>query len=127
MKISEMVFEFLKDQGLCPKYDDDGDIFFKYQMAGFVYIVDDDDELFFRLAMPNIFEVTDDNRMMVLEAINKVNVDVKVVKAICTPVDNVWLTTEMLMDTTPNLEDFFQRNLHILLGARVRFTEAISE
>ena len=125
MKTSEMVLNYLKEQGLCPQLDDDV-IVFKYQMCTFVFFVDDDDDKFFRLALPSIFDVTEDNRISVLEAANQVNKALKVVKAFV-PNNDVWLSAETLMDETPELNDFVPRILNILLTARQRFYDAINE
>jgi hypothetical protein len=119
-----MVFEYLKQQGLMPSIDEDNDIVFKYQMLTFVFFTDDDDQQFFRLALPNIFDVTEDNRIAVLEAINEVNKLMKVVKLII-PNDDVWATTEIMMDTTPVLDDLFPRLINILMGAQREFYNQI--
>lgn len=125
MKTSEMVLNYLKEQGLCPQLDDDV-IVFKYQMCTFIFFVDDEDDKFFRLALPSIFDVTEDNRISVLEATNEINKAIKVVKAFV-PNNNVWLSAETLMDDTPELDDFVPRILSILLSARQRFYGLISE
>jgi hypothetical protein len=125
MKTSEMVLNYLKEQGFCPQLDDDV-IVFKYQMCTFVFFVDDDDDKFFRLALPSIFDVTEDNRISVLEATNELNKRLKVVKAFI-PNDEVWLSAETLMDETPELDDFVPRILGILFSARQKFYGIISE
>lgn len=117
MKTSERVFEFLKQQGLCPTFDQDNDIVFKYQMLTFIYFNNDEDEQFFRLALPGIYDVTDENRYAVLDAINEVNRGIKVVK-LAIPRDDVWAYTEIMLDSTPELDDFVPRLLNILLTAR---------
>lgn len=126
MKISECVLDFLRQQGFCPNVDDeDGNITFKYQMAGFLYINNDEDDEFFQLIMPAIFEVTDDNREIVLEACNRVSTSVKVLKS-CIIHDDVWLFFETLLDHTPNFEDIIPRALSILQAGRHRFYEEMS-
>lgn len=125
MKTSELLMDYLKKQGLCPERDSDNDIIFKYQMRTFIYFNnDDEDDLFFRLSMPGIYDVTDDNRLAVLEAINEVNKMVKVVKLLI-PRDDVWVNTEILLDTTPVMDDFVPRLLNILMGAQKEFYEQI--
>ena len=119
-----MVFEYLKQQGLCPYYDDDQDIIFKYQMLTFIYFSTDDDPRFFRLAMPGIFDVTDENRVTVLETINEVNKTMKVAKLLI-PRNDVWIATEIMMDSTPVLDDLVPRLLGILLNSRKEFYEQI--
>lgn len=126
MKTTEMVMNFLRQQGFCPEVDEDnGNILFKYQMANFLFVNNDEDEEFFQLLMPGIYDVTDDNRDMVLEAANKVNHSIKVVKA-CVINDNVWLFFENLLDHTPEVEDIIPRALAILQGARQHFYQEIS-
>lgn len=124
MKTSEMVFNYLKNQGLCPNYDKDNDIVFKYQMLTFLFFNTDDDEQFFRLALPGIYDVTEENRNAVLEAINDTNKVMKVVK-LTIPRDDVWALTEIMMDSTPELDDLVPRLLNILIGARKEFYEQV--
>lgn len=121
MKTSENVFNYLKEQGLVPKYNDNGNIEFKYQMRSFIFFSNDDDEQFFQLTMPSIFTVTDDNRMAALEAMNEINDTTKVIKLTVTKNGNVWESTEIMLDSTPELDDFFPRLLNILLNTRQKF------
>ncbi len=119
-----MVFEYLKSQGLMPRIDEDNDIVFKYQMLNFIFFNNDDDEQYFRLALPGIFDVTDENRATVLEAINEVNRVMKVAKTLV-PRNSVWIYAEMLMDSTPVLDDMVPRLLNILMSARQEFYDQI--
>jgi hypothetical protein len=125
MKTSEMVLDYLKEQGLCPQLEDEV-IIFKYQMCTFLFFVDDDDDKFFRLALPSIYDVTEDNRISLLEAANEVNKRLKVAKVFI-PNDDVWVSAETLMDDTPELDDFVPRILNILLSARQKFYEIVNE
>lgn len=121
MKTSEFVFDYLKEQGLVPKYNDQGNIAFKYQMRSFLFFNNDNDEQFFQLTMPSIFEVTDDNRMAVMEAMNEVNDTKKVVKLTVPKSNRVWASAEIMMDSTPELDDLIPRLLNILLSAQQDF------
>ncbi len=121
MKTSENVFNYLKEQGLVPKYNDNGNIEFKYQMRSFIFFANDNDEQFFQLTMPSIFKVTDDNRMAALEAMNQINDTTKVIKLTVTKNGNVWESTEIMLDSTPELDDIFPRLLNILLNTRQKF------
>ena len=104
-----------------PKYNEYGNIAFKYQMRNFLFFNNDDDKQFFQLAMPSIFEVTDDNRMAVMEAMNEVNDTKKVVKLTIPKSNMVWASAEIMMDSTPELDDLIPRLLNILLGAQEDF------
>ena len=119
-----MVFNYLKKQGFCPEFDKDNDIVFKYQMLTILFFNNDEDEQFFRMALPGIYDVTEDNRMAVLEAINETNRIMKVVK-LTIPRDDVWVLAEIMMDSTPELDDLVPRLLNILTGARQEFYDQI--
>lgn len=119
-----MVFDYLRNQGLVPEYDANGNIRFKYQMLNFLYFNNDNDSAFLNLTLPRIYDVTDDNRLAVFEALNEVNENTKVVKVTIAN-DSVWCATEIMMDSTPELDDLFPRLLNILISARNKFYKAI--
>lgn len=126
MKTSERVLEFLRSQGFCPEVDsDNGNIVFKYQMLTFLFINNDEDSDFFQLIMPNIYDVTDDNRDIVLEAVNKTNLSLKVAKAAVLD-DSVYLFFEILLDQSPEVKDIIPRALGILQGTRQTFYENVN-
>lgn len=121
MKTSEMVLDFLRKQGFCPEVDsDNGNIMFKYQMATFLFVNNDKDEEFFQLIMPAICDVSEDNREIMLDAANKINRDMKVVKA-CIMGETVWLFFENLLDQSPEVGSIIERALNILHRARQQF------
>lgn len=126
MKTSEMVLDFLKEQGFLPQVDpDDGCITFKFQMAHFLFVNNDEDEEFFQLLMPAIYDVTEDNREMVFEITNRINRSIKVVKA-CVVDDSVWLFFEILLDHSPEVDSIIPRALQILQGAQQHFYQEIN-
>lgn len=122
----ELMMNFLREEGFCPKEDEFG-IEFKFEGAVFLFIHDEDDEQFFRLMMPNIYDVTDENREVVMSAMNKVNFRVKVVKVISPVPHSVWVAFEVLLDSTPVLGDIVPRALNMLKAGRAAFYEAIQE
>lgn len=122
MKTTEMVLNFLKEQGFCPQVDEHGSIIFKYQMSTFIFMNNDEDEEFFQLGFPGIFDVTEENRELALEAANKVNSKIKVAKVII-PGDDVWVLFEVILDQSPEVGSIIQRGLGILMHARQTFYE----
>ena len=83
----------------------------------------ENDRQYFNIIMPGIFDFADHpeiQRLTVLEAMNKINAQYKVVKCVCDEED-VWLTTEIFIDSTPDIEDFFERLLNILHQSRMEF------
>ena len=121
----DLMKEFLSSQGFKYEQYEDNDIFFKYQMRNFIFMGSDNDETFLRLVMPGVFDVTEDNRAGVLEATNAVSVSMKVVKATIVN-DNVWLSAELLIDSTPVFDDIIPRVLDILLAAQQEFYKQIN-
>ncbi|MCR4922195.1 MAG: hypothetical protein K5945_10905 [Bacteroidaceae bacterium] len=125
MKTTEMVMDFLKKEGFCPKVDEDnGNIVFKYQMCTFLFINNDEDEEFFQLAFPGIYDVTEENRDIALEAANKVNSSIKVAKVIV-PGENVWVLFEVILDQSPEVGNIIERGLSILQAARKTFYDEL--
>lgn len=125
MKTSELMLNFLKEQGLMPQVMDNGNLVFKYQMRTFVYVENDEDDRYLQFVMPGIFDVTDDNRDVALMAANATCTRVKIAKAIVTD-DDVCIFAECFLDTTPVLEDMVPRLLDILLAGQQTFYEQLN-
>ena len=124
MKTSELMMQFLKKEGLMPEVMDNNNIIFKYQMRTFMYVENDEDASFFQLMMPAIYDVTDDNRDSVLVAANNITKGYKIVK--CVVMDNdVWLSAETLLDSSPQLEDIVPRFLELLINVQQAFYNEI--
>lgn len=119
MTTTDLVKDWLHKEGFKCEMDADGDLQFKYQGLHMFCSVDKNDPLFFRILVPNIYEV-ENNRAKVMEALNTVTRDIKVVKAFLVE-DRVWLAIEMFIDTTPDIDDFVERCLDILVASRERF------
>ena len=125
MTTTERVFDCLKYLGLVPRYDDNNNIRFMYQMVDFLYYNNDSDEAFINLTMIGFYKVTDDNRLAVFEAMNAVNETTKVVKLTISRDNWVWAGTEIMMDSTPELDDVLPRLLRILIVAKDKFLKEI--
>ena len=124
MKTSELMMQFLKKEGLMPEVMDNNNIIFKYQMRTFMYVENDEDASFFQLMMPAIYDVTDDNRDAVLVAANNITKGYKIVK--CVVMDNdVWLSAETFLDSSPQLEDIVPRFLELLINVQQAFYNEI--
>ena len=120
------MLNYLREEGFCPQETEFG-IAFKCEGLNYLFFYDEDDDQYFRLMLPGIFDVTEENQPAVLQALNKVNSEIKVVKAY-TPVDDeVWIGFEVLIDSTPVLADFVPRGLVMLRSAQRKFYEAIQQ
>ena len=122
----EIYKNWLSENGV--KYEEkDYGITFKYQGGYFIIGNNDKDAQYFNIVMPGIYDFADHpevERVKVLEALNKINADYKVVKAVCDDED-CWLTTEIFIDSTPDVEDYFERLLNILHQSRMEFFQIL--
>lgn len=125
MTTAELAKNWLQEQGFKCNLDQDGDAIFKYEGANMYVSVDKDDPLFLKIVMPSIYEV-ENNYSEVLEAVNKVCARIKVIKALLVQ-NRVHLVIEMFVDTTPEVDDFFERCCDILIAGRRAFAEALNE
>ena len=98
MKACDLVENWLKEQGFRCERDGDGDVRFRYQGNG--------------------------DRARVLEAINTISRDIKAIKAFLVE-DSLWLSIEMYIDSTPDIEDFIERCLDIMIAGRNRIAKEI--
>lgn len=121
----KLMYEFLLEQGFQPHINEHKDIVFKYQMCTFLYFSSHEDDLYFRLAIPFVYEFSEETRPVILAAANKMNCLAKCAKFIVTE-DNVWITVESLLDSTPKLEDFVPRMMDLLLHFRQAFYKELS-
>lgn len=118
MTTTDLVKEWLANEGYKSTIDEDGDIQFRYQGAWMYTALDKDDPLYLKIIMPQIYELQDD-RIKVLETLNDLNARIKAMKGFIVE-NNVHLCIEMYIDSSPEIEDFFERCLDILvLSARI--------
>ena len=123
MNASDLVENWLKEQGFKNERDNDGDLHFKYQGVNLFCCKDDNDKQFLRIVMPGIYQI-DGDRMKVLEAINTICRNIKAIKAFLVE-DHLWLAIEMFSDSTPDIDDFIERCLDILMAGRQHIAQEI--
>ena len=126
MILKELMLNYLREEGFCPKEEEFG-LAFKCEGLNFIFFYDEEDDQYFRLMMPGIFDVTEENFPAVLLAMNKVNSELKVVKAYTPVPDAVWIGFEVIVDTAPVLADFVPRGINMLRAAQRKFYEAIQQ
>ena len=61
------------------------------------------------------------SKQKALKVANSLNRDIKALKVIINDDDSVWLTVEQFLDETPDVDDFMDRLLGILLQGRMKF------
>lgn len=99
---------------------------FQYQGGLFLIMDNSADPQFLQLLMPTIYQGEVSERNHMLEMCNEINADRKVVKAHISDGNRVSLTTEILIDNTPDVDDFFDRLLQMLHLSRMAFWQKIN-
>lgn len=123
MNASDLLENWLKEQGFRSNRDDNGTLCFRYQGANLICFKYDEDKQYLQILMPAIYKV-DGDRIKVLEAINTTTRDTKVLKAYLVD-DILWLDIEMFVDSTSHIDDFIERCLDILIAGRQRIANEI--
>ena len=119
--------KWLTENGLIHHYDEHDNIVFKYQGLNLILVNPGEDKNYLQLVLPYIYDFsTEEERSKVLIAANITTMQRKVVKAIVLN-DNVNLNVEMFIDTTPDVEDFMERVLDILVQGRLFFYEQMHQ
>ena len=87
---------------------------------------DENDKIFLRIIMPGIYKLEESERIKCLEAVNAVNRDLKTIKSFIVG-DRVWLSIEIYVDSSPEIEDFFERCLDTLVAGVRKFMEEMRD
>ncbi len=113
---AQFYLDFLRNFGLEPRLDDDGDVVFQKDGMVFVLMAEERDPRFFRLLMPAFWKVDSDlERARALEAINEISLKYKISKLAIVR-ERVVAMAELWMDLKRDLADEFDRitsSLHI--------------
>lgn len=128
MESSFKIYEqWLTENGLIHNIDDDGDLHFKYQMCNFFILNPNGDEQFLHIILPNIWTIeSEEERATALRVANELNLNRKVLKVVIGE-SNTTLTVEVFIDKTPDVEDFMERLLDILIEGRRLFFQRMHE
>lgn len=123
MNASNLLENWLKEQGFRCNRDDNGNLCFRYQGTNLICSTDDEDKQYLQIVMPAIYKV-DGNRTKVLEAINTTTREIKALKAYLVD-DLLWLDIEMFIGSASHIDDFIERCLDILIAGRQRIANEI--
>jgi hypothetical protein len=123
-QLQQKYIKFLNNEmDLTGTVDGDGDVQFTYEDHTYFIEVNEEDPEFFRLVIANIWPIESiSEQAQVLEAVDAVNRQLKVVKAYTTN-DNVWIAMEVFLEDVDDYEAFFGRGLNILGQAIDLFVE----
>jgi len=119
MTTRELMESYLSREGFRFEKEDYG-LRFKYEGSNFIFFANEEDNGFFQLAMPGILDIDSDNILAVYKAMDKTNVEQKVIKCGILG-DSVWVFFEILIDSSPELDDFVIRALDMLKEGQIKF------
>lgn len=79
----------------------------------YLFAYDETDPYYFRLLLPNVVNIDDTNEHIVNEAMNELNLNFKVVKAV---INNhaIWISVEQFVYSHDNISELFNRSVSIL-------------
>lgn len=123
-ELQEKFLEFLdRDMDIEGWVDNDGDVQFEYEEKPYFIEVNESDPQFFRLVLFNIWPIESvSERAQVLEAVDAVNRQQKVIKAYTTN-DNVWMAMEVFLNDLDDYESFLERGLGVIQSSFDVFVE----
>ncbi len=113
-ELQNMYVDFLKDEGMEPWIDDDGDVQFSYNDHTYFVEVNEEDNEFARIVLFNIWPIESQTEaVQVAFACDAVNRSMKVAKAYTTD-DNVWIATELFLVRPDQIKPVFMRCLDVI-------------
>lgn len=118
--LKSLLIEFLAEEGYRYNETDFG-LEFKSNGLTILFINSSNDEQIFQLILPSIYEMNDENELAVLQAVNKVSYEFKVVKAYVDNDNDVNVSFQILADSTPELNELLPRAIRMLEQARADF------
>jgi len=125
--VMEIYEQWFKANGIIYHIDKDSDLVFKYQTCSFYIINPKSDKQYLNIVLPSIWSIdSDEERADALKVANDLNMNRKALKVFVGP-ESVHLTVEMFIDNTPDVEDFMERLLDILVGGRMLFYQKMHE
>ena len=125
--VFEVYEQWFKNNGIIYNIDEDGDLHFKYQTCNFYILNPKEDTMFLHIILPNIWSIdSEEERANAMQVANELNMNRKALKVFITQ-SNTILTVVMFIDSTPDVEDFMERILDILITGRQLFAQKMHE
>lgn len=126
-EIQSLYLEHLREEGLKPRQDGDGDLIFQMEKWTYAVTFDERDLHYIQVVLPNIWSIKDpDERVRAIAASERATARTKVAKVYVVR-DNVWVTFEMLLGAPDALKPVFPRAVRTLVSAAKTFAELMKE
>ena len=124
----EMVMNAVEDMGYKPEVDDDGDVFFRYQMKNIYVMMGDEEENYVVVLMPQFIEVEEGEETLSLALCNKLTRDVKLAKVyIDNNLKTVTSSCEFFYTDETSIRNNMEHSLEILGMVRSAYYRAKAE
>lgn len=121
----EKILEALLQMGYRPQTDDDGDVFFNYQMKRLYVLVGDEDEAFLQVLLPQFVTLEEGQEAEVLAICNKVTREFKLTKVFMDPsYQTVSASCEFFYTDDESLDRCLHQALRVLSVIRPAFYQA---
>lgn len=128
MTKKEMVMDVIREMGYRAEVDNDGDVFFCYQMKHIFVVVGDEDDPYLIVLLPKILEVEDGDEAMVLTVCNKMTRELKLCKVYMDESFKfVHAVCEFYYTDRETLKQFMMNSIDILSIVRSAFRTAKDE
>lgn len=128
MKKSEKIISILEKMGYCPEVDEDGDIYFTYQMKIIYAMVGEEDDPFISVMLPKFHLIEDDTDIHVLAVCDKMMREMKLAKVFIEPsFSSVTASCEFYYANDETMELCLRKSLQILGVIRAVFKKDLAE
>ena len=109
-EIKQKYMEFLKDEGLTPIIDNEGDIIFELENRKYLIDIDEKDLYYIRMVCHGGLKGMDENDMLKLfKAASETNSEIKMVKVIIINTESAVFSIESLLNDINDFKVFFNR------------------
>ncbi len=115
MDKKELIIKLLKEMGLLPKVDDDGDIVFRYQMKDVFVTTNDEDDKYVTVALAHFYNIREEDVPIALTVCNKLTREMKIMKVFAdNTLEYVSASCEFFYTNEDSLEYNLNYSLRIL-------------
>ena len=128
MNKKEMILNAIEAMGYRAKVDDDGDIFFRYEMKNMYAMVGDEAEPYVVVLMPQFLDIDEGEETLNLAACNKLTREVKMAKVyVDFNLKTVSASCEFFYDDEASLKDSLSHSVEILALIRSTYLKVKEE
>lgn len=122
MTKKELVMSIIEKMGYAPEVDNDGDIWFIYQMKALYVMTGRDDEQYISLLLTQFYELEEEDKMKALVTCNKVTRELKMLKVyVDSTFQSVSAACEFYYVNEESLEQNIEYSLQLLGMVRTVF------